>query len=124
MEGTVTGPNTAFTVLFYLRFLCLKHFVLLNPIYISRFHPLYDYYDTGYNLYSASGSNIYAVIESRVLKPIRGEGRLINNHMRFRAFVCLCISRGIFLQWMTDLPLLKGELLYSTYCLNSLSILN
>ena len=43
-----------------------------------------------------------------MLRPIRAETRLSDNHIRFRSFVCLAISRGVFVDWLTQLPERRG----------------
>lgn len=53
-------------------------------------------------------SSVSLSIDSQVMRPIKGEGRLVSGDMKFRSFVCLAISRGLFLQWLTELPLMEG----------------
>ena len=48
-------------------------------------------------------------MDIQVMRPIKGESRLVTNDMKFRSFICLAISRGIFIQWLSELPTLGGK---------------
>lgn len=48
-------------------------------------------------------------VDMQVMRPIKGESRLVTNDMKFRSFICLAISRGIFIQWLSELPTLGGK---------------
>ena len=60
-------------------------------------------------LTSSDPTETSVAIDTQVMRPIKGESRLVSNDMKFRSFVCLAISRGVFIQWLAELPLLGGK---------------
>jgi hypothetical protein len=56
------------------------------------------------NMTSPDVTSLVSTTIDDIIKAVKAENRLTNGHMKFRSFICLAISRGSFVQWLTDIP--------------------